>query len=238
MKDAEYEIMYNVEDEFWWFKALRLLYRDLLNELKKDKYLKILDAGCGTGRNMKLLEQYGEVVGIDISDQALFFSKKRGNKVVKGSITQLPFKDEQFDIVLASDVIYHQWVDDKGALKEIHRVLKKGGYLIVNTASYQFMMSEHDKAVMSKVRYTKSGLKQLLKSSGFRINKIFYWNSFLFPPLAVLRMLKINTGKSDLKEMNHSLNQFLFGVLKVERKLINYKLSLPFGLSIMAKAQK
>lgn len=240
MKDREYRIMYEIEHEFWWFKALRKLYAFSLNQLPKKENLKILDAGCGTGENSKLLSEYGEVYSLDLSELALSYAKRKGNeRLVLGSVSALPFKKNSFDLVLASDVIYHRWVDDRKAMEEFYRVLKPKGYLLVNTASYEFMKSQHDEAVMTRLRYTKRGLKNLLRARGFRIKNIFYWNSLLFVPLVVMRFLKLGkTDHSDLKKISPQMNKMLLDVLNVECSLIKKNISFPFGLSVMCLAEK
>jgi len=178
MKNSAYDTLFRVEDTLWWFVSRRGLYAGLLDGCKN---LKILDAGCGTGSDMVFLREYGDVVGVDISKKALGYNRKRGNKVVQGDINNLPFKDDTFDLVLAGDCIYHQWVDDKKAIRGFYRVLKKGGCLIVNTAAYESLRSKHDEAVMTKKRYTKKSLRNLLIENDFKIQKIFYWNSILLP---------------------------------------------------------
>ncbi len=236
MKEREYQIMYEIEDDFWWFVALRRLYRFLLG---KKKGL-ILDVGCGTGRNLKMLDRYGEAVGLDFSALALEFSLKRGNKkLIEGDVKSLPFKDETFDIVLASDVLYHQWVDQEKAIGELNRVLKREGLLIFNTASYNFLKSEHDRAVMTKVRYTKKEFKKFLERNKFKVEKIFYWNSFLFPLVALGRVLEFKNRKnSELREINPLINKILKNILTIEIMLIRLGFSFPFGLSIMGRAKK
>lgn len=238
MKSREYQIMYEIEDHFWWFLSLRKLYRFLLRRFSRD--LTILDAGCGTGADSLMLSKYGSVVSLDLSPEALHYCKQRGlSHLIQGDINALPFKDEQFDLVLASDVIYHQWVNDSQALTELHRVLKKGGTLILNTASYNFMKSSHDEAVMTKTRYTKKQLQTLLERNHFNIKNIFYWNSLLFPLLFVMRLININPGEhSDLHHINPLVNKTLLFILNIEIALIRLGIPFPFGLSIMVKAQK
>lgn len=236
MKTKAYETLYNVEDSLWWFLALRNLLDFLLKDSKKS--MRILDAGCGTGGNIKFLEKYGEVYGLDLSEEAIKYNKLRKNNIVMGSINSLPFKNSSFDVVLASEVIYHQWVNDDKAVKEFNRVLKKGGALLVNTAAYNFMKGKHDEAVMTKKRYTKKSLKELLQRNNFNITKCFYWNSILFP----LRLLsvKLNIGNSEESDLdiNPMVNKFLVYLMKVEVALIKLGISFPFGLSIICKAEK
>src|SRR3989344_8507571 len=132
MKDKAYDTLFQVEERLAWFIARRRLYAWLLKGLRGKK---ILDAGCGTGGDLLFLQRYGEAVGVDISEKALAYTRSRGNKVVRGDVNKLPFPDKSFDVVVAGDCIYHQWVDDEQAAREFYRVLKPRGMLLVNTAS-------------------------------------------------------------------------------------------------------
>ena len=97
--------------------------------LPKQKKIRILDAGCGPGAALIYLAKFGDVIGVDVSEDALKFARKRG-KVRKGDIANLPFKSETFDVVVCLDVLYHKWVDTKRAFYELKRVLKKGGIFL------------------------------------------------------------------------------------------------------------
>ena len=141
MEKEQYKIMYDIEESNWWYKGMRKILFSLLDTyLKKKKNLKILDAGCGTGINLNYLKKYGDVTGIDISDEAIKFSKKRGYKIKKANIEKLPFKDNTFDLVISLEVIYHKQVkNDIKALKEIHRVLKKRGLAIIRVPAKKIL---------------------------------------------------------------------------------------------------
>lgn len=98
---------------------------------------KVLDAGCGTGRMIKkLLEKGAIVTGADISPEMLKIAKKKFDKAefVEADIEKLPFKDESFDVVVASFVIVHL-KDLKKAFDEVYRVLKPGGSFIVTNVN-------------------------------------------------------------------------------------------------------
>ncbi|MGH7909894.1 MAG: class I SAM-dependent methyltransferase, partial [Thermodesulfobacteriota bacterium] len=186
METSEYKTMYEVEDSYWWYVGLR----DLVFSYFKKQYphgsgLKILDAGCGTGALLENLIEHGyrDVKGMDISEHALFYCKKRDlNQILLGSISKLPFRNNQFDLITSMDVLCClQVVDDLSALREFYRVLKSYGRLILHVPAYKFLMSEHDKATHTGIRYSKDDLYRKLELAGFKIERITYRNSFLFP---------------------------------------------------------
>jgi len=239
MEKDEYKKLYNLEDSYWWHAGLRnLIYTILKNKFLNIENLKILDAGCGTGATLKMLYKFGDTIGIDRSEYALKYTRCRGmDKIIQGSITDLPFKNNQFDIIISLDVLYHSWInDDQMALKEFYRVLKNSGILILNLPSYEFLRSEHDIHIYTKRRYTKKEVKQKLQSVGFTIEKLTYRNSLLFPIVLVVRMIKKkinikNNSTSDLEKLPGIVNKFLTNLLKLEN-LILKKINLPFGSSV------
>ncbi len=92
----------------------------------------VLDLGCGDGLNIKLLQKLGvkKIIGVDPSVQfvTLAMVNNPGIKIYHGSAEKLPFKDSTFDVILV-DSVFHHILDYKASLREIKRVLKKGGLL-------------------------------------------------------------------------------------------------------------
>lgn len=238
MKTEEYEKLYRLERGFWWFKGIRKILFTLLNKYERRNNLKILDAGCGTGIISKVLENKGSVISLDISDEALEFCKKRGLNTQKGTVESLPFEENSFDLITSIDVIYHKWVrSNNDALKEMNRVLKKDGTLVIQVAAYNFMYSNHDKAVMTQRRYTKKQLKELLEQNGFKVKKITYVNTILFPIALIKRLTEKKRETSEVKSISRRLNNAFTKTLYLEASLLK-NMNFPFGLSIIAIAKK
>ncbi|MGH7799255.1 MAG: methyltransferase domain-containing protein [Thermodesulfobacteriota bacterium] len=245
METSEYKTMYEVEDSYWWYVGLRdLIFLCLKRQYPHGGNLKILDTGCGTGAFLKTLRTFGQTQGIDISEYALTYCKKRGlDQILQGSVSSLPFKDNQFDIITSIDILYHAQVDDDvKALQEYRRILKASGRLILNLPAYEFLRSEHDKAIHTGIRYSKVELIRKLELAGFKIQRITYRNSFLFPLVMIYRKLKKNSkiaseSKSDLKALPIFVNNFLIELLKIEN-LILQRIDFPFGSSLFCIAYK
>ncbi len=129
---------------------------------------KILDLGCGTGRTTKPLQDKGyDVIGVDITPAMISSAKKLSPKVKfeVGDATKLRFKDNAFDCILFSNQGWSQIPGTekrKQALREMRRVLKKEGILIITT---------HVRKLKGFILlWIKQWLKQfILKPIGFNI---------------------------------------------------------------------
>ena len=242
MEPKEYRTMFDVEDVHWWYVGLRKLIYDVLERLFPDRSnLEVLDAGCGTGALLEMLRACGHATGIDISPEALSFARRRGLKRLGcGSVMDLPFGAEQFDVVTSIDVIYHlQVADDTQALREFRRVLKGEGVLILNLPAYDFLMSRHDRAIHTKRRYTRKDIGRKLAAAGFRLRHITYRNTLLFPPVLFVRTMEKKSKKveSDLKRWSSPVNRILLSIVLLENRMLR-AMRLPFGSSVFCIARK
>ncbi len=245
MNREEYEKLFKLEKDYWWYVGLRRCVLDTLGKaMLRDEKMSILDAGCGTGFLMSELRRFGIPFGLDISKEAVNRCVKRGlNKLVRGSVSRLPYRDNSFNAVISLDVLYHKDVgDDTDALREFYRVLRPDGLLVMNLPAFEFMCSRHDLAIHTVRRYTKENLRQKIESANFRVNKIAYRNAFLFPLIMILRLcgnLKSGSGHtgSDLQKLPAWLNTFLTFILDIERLFIG-RFDFPFGLSVYCIAEK
>ena len=243
MEASEYKNIYEKEERHFFYRANHALFLSHVSYLgtKLGRQLKILDAGAGTGLLAKKLKKFGEVTGVDINPEAIYFSKKRGVNVKKTSVNKLPFKSETFDLVVSMDVLYHRKVNDKKALSEIYRVLKPRGLLLLRVPASPILFSSHDRYVHTRERYTKQKLLGRLEKAGFKVEKISYINTILFFP-ALLKFLyekiiKSDHSSSNIKQIPERLNQVILTFLSFENWLLKYA-SLPFGIGLFAVAKK
>lgn len=247
MEKEEYRKHFELEEQFWWFVGRREIIRTILecHNVIKDRESNLLDIGCGTGINLKVFQKYIHSFGCDLSDEAIYFCKKRNLKsVVKSSAGELPFYDEKFDVVTLLDVLYHRNIQsDINVIREARRVLKKNGYLIITDPAFNFLSSRHDIVVHARERYTKEKLRAKLKENGFYILKLSYLNFFLFPIVLSVRIFeRLNLKKnmkpeSNLKPVNNIFNKILIYILRMEAFLIGH-LNFPFGSSLLCLAKK
>lgn len=265
MRD-EYRVMFEVEDRHWWYRGMRRNIVALLKrhfDWSKNPDPLALDAGCGTGANLRhLLNGFdGQIpafraVGFDLSGYALEFSRKRGltGHLTQGSITAIPFASETFDLAISFDVI-NNLPNDQPGFDEVGRVLKPDGLFVLNLPAYQFLYSEHDLAIRCQRRYNAKMVADRLKKAGLAVERQTYLNTLLFPPAALVRLVKARrtvarpglirdsadptTAHSDLLPPPGPVNRALEEIMGLEAKALAHSdLSLPFGLSIMTLARK
>lgn len=229
-----------LEERHWWFVARRRILLSLLKRSIASKSgLEILDAGCGGGATMKSLGRYGRVLGMEISPQAAEYNREQGRRVVLGSVEEMPFPDDSFDLVLALDVIEHV-SDDLGALKELFRVLRPGGSLLVTVPALRMLWSEHDVANGHYRRYTSGELGRRAKTAGLEVVDTGYFNTILFPAILAVRTLgrlRPKNGASDVSEVPKPLNSLLTAIFSLERHLVG-RVKLPLGVSALCLARK
>jgi SAM-dependent methyltransferase len=241
VKPSEYEIMFRVEQTHWWYKALhRLIFQTLQSEMPDWREKEILDAGCGTGLILKQLGNPAKSVGVDLAPEAISLCRQRGlDNVWQADICALPFVDRSFDIVICSSVLYHQWVKDVArAVREMHRVLRPGGLLLLNVPALRFLHSAHDEAVMTAHRFKKKEIRLLLLENGFAIRLLTYWTTLLFPLAVIARTLGGSATGSDFDFNADSLtHRFFSQVMTLELQLLR-KVSLPFGVALLAAGRK
>ena len=241
----EYEKTYNLEDSYWWFVGKRRIAQNLIEEfVHLNQREAILDVGCGTGATMCFLDHYGRAYGIDVSETALCFCQERAlARLSRASALRLPFADSSFSLITAFDVLYHEEVvDDLTALREFHRVCRRGGSVLISEPAFNFLWSWHDVAYHGKRRYVASELKSKLEEVGFQVVKLSYSNALLFPFLFAFRMWKRLSrpspeDHSDLKPLNPYLNKALLAVYNLEASLVR-KTHLPVGSSVVCVARK
>jgi SAM-dependent methyltransferase len=243
MNPEEYEVMFQVEDHHWWYLGMEQITCGLLDTVVgRGRNLRVLDAGCGTGAVMRYLAPYGRVVGFDFSAEALRFCTQRGHeRLSQASVLQLPFADNEFDLIVSFDVICEIGVDDGQALREFARVLKPGGRLFLRLPAFRWMRGRHDIAVHVAHRYDRREIKHKLRLAGLAPEKTSYANMFLFPIAAAKRWSeRFTAGRqtgSDLTLDPGPLNGLLQTILSAEAPLIR-SIGLPFGLTVVALAQK
>jgi ubiquinone/menaquinone biosynthesis C-methylase UbiE len=202
-------------EEIWekvWTKNLitsdySLKYLDFMQEIERtlpDKS-RILEAGCGTGQTLSLLSSRHETTGLDISPAALRLACQKCGNATLGSIFDIPFRDDSFDLVYNSGVIEHfPEPTNVAAIQEMARVTKPSGIVIIivpNTLCLWYMMGKYMAVMMKNFEfgyeedYTPSRLKNAAARAGLTLEREIGLQAL--PPLATndREILNINVRK-------------------------------------------
>jgi SAM-dependent methyltransferase len=231
-----YRELYELEDRHWWFRGRRAVIWALLARAGIHHAPRLLDAGCGTGRNLVEFGRLGEAEGIDVSSEAVDFCHRRGLEGVRQApLEDLPFEGGRFDLTLATDVIEHL-DDDRRALRELRRAARPGGRLLVTVPAYRWLWSQHDESMHHRRRYTERGLADALRVSGWEPQVRTYFFTALLPGVAAVRLLRrlrpAGTPRSDMTLAPAFLGRLLELPSTGEAKLIERGVRLPAGVSV------
>jgi SAM-dependent methyltransferase len=248
MEKNEYAHMFAHENSYWWYRGLHELVEKyvLRHAAKTGKPLVILDAGCGTGKMMELLQRFGTVRGFDVSLEAIKFCNERNlGNVENQDLNSWEPPTEKFDIVLCLDVLYHRnIIDDNSVRAKFFHALKPGGILIENLPAFELLRRNHDKVILTKRRFTRAPVVKKLKECGFCHVFASYRLPFLFVIMLFKKIFELffkskpDQAQSDLSFLPTGINSLLLFYNRLENAVISMGISLPIGGSLFIVARK
>ena len=242
MKAELYQQMREIEDHHWWFRGRRQIVSALLQRIGLSSDSRILDLGCGTGGNLRMLSDYGVVTGVELNQQALELARIRDDaNVFQGRLpNDMPFEPQSFDCITMLDVLEHV-EEEHAALQTVSGLLAPGGHLLITVPAFKFLWGPHDEEHNHYRRYRSQGLHTSLTEAGFGIDRLTYFNTWLFPPIALVRLIHrwIPMGKTGTEASLPPpfLNRLLLSLFASEQHIL-IRTRLPFGVSLLALAHK
>jgi SAM-dependent methyltransferase len=235
------------EARHFWFRGFRAFVTPLLRQAVAGRPApRILDCGCGTGANLELLAQFGRPFGFDLSEIGPRLAREAGRRgVARASVAAVPFPSVSFDVVTSFDVLYS--LDDAvegAAIAEMHRVLKPGGFAIVNVAAMEALRGDHSVLSHEIRRYSRPMLRDRLARAGFSVVRVTYTNFSLVGPLLLSRAVQRRRGLRKETEAQQEItvpiapvNAILTGALLAESVWLRW-FDAPAGSSLLCLAQK
>lgn len=217
MDRSVYVVEAEIQRSHWWFAGRRRLFARELLKAGAERQGSVLDIGSGTGSNLRMLRDLGfaGVVGLDNNEEAVRFCAEMGlGEVRLGDICALPFANSSFDLILATDVIEHV-EDERLALREIARVLRPGGKVLITVPAFDILWGLQDRVAHHFRRYRLRPLRGQIEQAGLRLLQMFYFNYLLFFPIWLARRTidRLHLKIEHEGQLNAPLPNFLFSLI-------------------------
>lgn len=244
MDARELQAMLDHDEHHWWYRGRRRIVRAELDRLglgADGGEVRVLDAGCGSGRTLDELAGYGTVSGLELSEEGVAAARRRGHEDVRrGRVEELPWPDATFDLVTCLDVVEHT-PDDRATLRELRRVTRPGGHLLVTVPAYQALWSAHDVVNKHYRRYDRRMLRAAATEAGWSVERMTGFNALLLAPAAAVRLAQrrkaLDADAQHTSELELSppwMNAALELPLRAEAAWLRRGRTLPAGLSLLA----
>lgn len=233
------------EPTHFWFHGLRSYVVPVLAEIAGSRRdLRIIDCGCGTGYNLdRLLRPYGRTFGFDLHEDSMWRARKTGRPIVRADMEHIPFASDSFDLATSFDVL-QSVPDDRQALREIARVLRPGGHVVLNVTALDLLRGDHSDVWGELRRYNIARASKLLADAGLQPVQMSYLFASLLPLMLTVRKLQAMfrpfrepTGDADLSVPSAPINGALAWMVRREAALARY-VRMPFGSSMLIVGRK
>jgi SAM-dependent methyltransferase len=238
------ELTRQAEATHFWYHGFRSYLVPVFADVAAGRTdLRILDCGCGTGDNLRLLAPYGSVYGTDLSERGLALARDAGRPLVRADVACMPFASDTFDLVTSFDML--QCIPtDREALREMARVTRPGGVVVMSMAALQILHGDHSEVWREYRRYTPATARALAEQAGLRVERVAFMFAALFPLMLLSRSWQRLTrpyrpvrDDTDITVPAAPVNAALSGVLRMEAALAR-RIPMPFGSSLLLVARK
>jgi SAM-dependent methyltransferase len=247
MNDAEIDQMAAFEKTHWWYLGLQdLLCRTLCSpRFQLPAQANVLDVGCGTGANLRVLENLlkpAYLGGFDLSTHALNHARREAANadLYQADIREPEVHVDRIDLALSCDVLSIAGLAESrpGMLRLVER-LRRGGLLIVHMPALRWLFSSHDVAIETRDRATASVVSDFLRELGLIVELVTYRLFLLFPAIVLSRLPSMlgpegQAARSDLRHYARPINATLAAAVYAENAAIVRGVRFPWGSSVYA----
>jgi len=244
MSPLAYTEMAQAQATHWWYAARREILRAQLRGLELPADAQILEIGSGTGANLELLAEFGNVVALEMTAEAIALAREHcASSTARITMRQgrcpedLAALSQRFDLICLFDVLEHI-EQDTASLAGLALLLKPGGKLMLTVPAYQWMWGPHDVHVHHKRRYSRRSLSAGCDTAGLRVSRMSYFNTLLFPLAVIGRLFERFAGRTTSASQNPPacVNALFTRLFALERHFLA-RMRLPFGLSLLLLAE-
>jgi ubiquinone/menaquinone biosynthesis C-methylase UbiE len=238
------ELTGRAETTHFWFRGFRQFVSPLVERLTAGRTdLRIIDCGCGTGHNLRLLEPHGRVLGFDLTRGGAQLAHAAGWAVVQADITRIPFPDRSVDVATAFDVL--QCVDaDDAAVREMARIVRPGGAIVLTMAALEVLRGDHAEVWKEVRRYTPARARRLVEQAGLEAEHVAFLFASTFPLMLATRVSQRLTRPfrsvrrdSDIAVPAVPINAMLTALVSAEASVARF-VKMPIGSSIVVIGRK
>lgn len=242
MTPQAYEEMARVQGTHWWYAARRRILRAQLQALDLPAGARILEVGSGTGANLAVLREFGEVTGLEMSARAITHAR-RHCAPGQATLVQGRFPEDmdrltgRFDLVCLLDVLEHL-PDDAHALQRLNDLLRPGGRILITVPAFAWLWGPHDTHHHHHRRYNRPLLRAACQCAGLSVVRMGHFNTVLFPLAVASRLLDRWRSHADATvRVPPAPVNWLFERLFAIERFWTPRAQVPVGLSIMAVAR-
>ena len=231
-----------LEEGHFWFNGRNALIASAVGR-HFPQARTFLEVGCGTAQVTGALQRACPTLSFTASEvlrEGLVVAERKapGVELVQADVHDLPWEDE-FDIVGAFDVLEHV-ADHAAAARQLAKVVKPGGGVIVTVPQHQWLWSPLDDYSHHQRRYSRTALAALLTGAGLRVERVTSFVSLLLPVLIASRLAQRRRpvdphGEYQLSRLGNWVGNRM---MSAERALIRAGVSLPAGGSLLAIARR
>jgi SAM-dependent methyltransferase len=239
------ELPGRAEAPHFWFRGFRKFIAPVIAGLANGRPgLRLVDCGCGTGHNLRLLRPHGRAVGFDLSAAGPTRAHATGLTVLRGDVTRIPLASASFDVATSFDVL--QCVEaDVAAVREMARIVRPGGVVVLTLAALDALRGDHAEVWQEVRRYTPATARRLVESAGLRPERISFLFASLFPLMASVRLVQRMTRRfgrtvradTDISVPIGPVNLLLTVLVSAEAALVRH-VPMPIGSSLLVVARK
>jgi SAM-dependent methyltransferase len=239
------ELTGRAEATHFWFRGFRKFVAPVIAGLTRGRPgLRLVDCGCGTGHNLRLLRPHGRAFGFDVSAAGLARAHATGLTVARGDVTRIPFASGAFDVATSFDVL--QCVEaDVDAVREMARIVRPGGVVVVTLAALDALRGDHAEVWQEVRRYTPASARRLIEAAGLRPERVSFMFASLFPLMASVRLVQRLTRRfgravradTDITVPIGPVNLLLTALVSAEAALVRH-VPMPIGSSLLVVARK